>query len=360
MHASIQQACFPIVAPDGVDMATLAVEPMQDEGSDRFVRSPQMRSETVAEILIDARAIDRAGRMAPVWVTCDRSRFDGGSFGLALALADRRARLGGGFAPLVATGAIAPGGRGTLAAITDFDAKCAKVADHARASGQAWDFAFPRANLDAAGPETRQVLAEAEAAGTLRLHPADHLADLAHLWGAGRLRPTTLKRAALAGLALAVALGLGFIALRDDPGESCEARAAAIDPERPGAQVAPLLDACTRALAADPGNARLRFLTGQAHALNGSDALAGAEWRKAAEGGDVDGMAAYGRWLWLGNPQDQARIAKAYRWLVRAADAGSATAAEDLASLVLEDSGAAAAEPWFRKARSLREKEEGT
>jgi len=355
----LQKAWFPITGPAGAELATLTVELLPDEGGDRFVRSPQLRSETVSNILLDARAIDRSGRTTPIWVGTDAPRFDGASFGLTLALTDQRARVGGNFAPLVATGEITPGGRGALSPVLDFDSKCKLIVERSAESDVAWDFAFVATNHAQALPETRAMLARAQAAGKLRLHGAEHLSELEALWGHSPA-VTKLRRglvAAAIGVVLVIAATAAFQFVRAAPARECERLAGQAAPEQSGTVVAQLLDACTAALAATPQSPRLLFLTGQAHALNGSDVLAGDSYRRSAEGGDLDGMAAYGRWLWVGHGEDPAQLAKAYGWLAKAASRGSASAAEDLGKLMLEDQGPAAAEKWFVEARRLRENE---
>lgn len=361
MSTPLQKAWFPITGPAGAELATLTVELLPNEGGDRFVRSPQLRSETVSNILLDARAIDRSGRMTPIWVGTDGARFDGASFGLALALADQRARVGGTFAPLVATGEIAPGGRGTLSPVLDFDSKCRLIVERSANNDFAWDFAFAAANLAEATPETRTMLARAQAAGKLRLHSAEHLSELGALWGnspAAKTRRRGLMLAAI-GTVLIIAATAAYQFVREAPARACEQLAGKAEPDQSGATVAQMLDVCTAALAARPDSPRLLFLAGQAHALNGSDVLAGDSYRRSAEGGDLDGMAAYGRWLWVGHGEDPAKLAKAYGWLAKAASRGSASAAEDLGKMMLEDQGPAAAEKWFVEARRLRESEGG-
>ena len=94
----------------------------------------------------------------------------------------------------------------------------------------------------------------------------------------------------------------------------------------------------------------MQFLAGQTHEMNGGHQLAEAYWRRAADLHDVDGMATWGRRLWVTSPKDRATVTRARDLLEAAAKAGSVTAMQDLAELYSDGQAlpvdAAAARRW--------------
>ncbi len=144
---------------------------------------------------------DDAGR-ASLYVRArfDGNSFDGPSFGLALAIADRSARYGYAepFAGrhIIATGEIPKDGQGEIGPIDGFAAKVRLLEREAPAGSL---FVFPSANLEAATPETLRALKRAEERGTFSWRAVDHLRQLEDLFA----EPAAEPRLAAKGVASA-------------------------------------------------------------------------------------------------------------------------------------------------------------
>jgi hypothetical protein len=308
----------------------------------------------VLDILIDARSGEAPERrLDGVLVRFLRRDFSGSSFGAALALADKRARYpksGEAAAAdrLIATGQLLCGGRGAIGAIEGFEAKARAVLASVDPAAAPPVFVFPAANWQGAAEGIRAALETARAEGRIHLRPAERIDELADLWGGaedparpnpgpGRRRGLAFAAAGVAGLGAAAALALYLE--RGAPVRECESALELVDgaAERsPPDRVAAAVQACAEAARRRPDSGRALFLAGQAHALNGSDRLAASYWRRSAEAGDADGLAAWGRRLWLSAPDDPGSVRQALATLDKAADLGSAAAVEDMAEIYRE------------------------
>jgi hypothetical protein len=353
---------FPVVGPRGVAFAEVHVERLAAlDRSERFAIAPGFPD--VIDILLDARADDDAARrLDGVTVVFGGDRFSGRSYGLALAIADQRARTTGApDSPVIATGVIPARGRGVIAAVEGFAAKSEAVLDHVATSTVAPTFAFPRENWDTAPPELRARLELAQSSGALTLLPCANVGDAARLWRVvdrrRRRRHATLTAMLATLLLIAGTWAWWYASLT--PARACETAIGAI-PETGAAPelVARAARACDQAVARFPDNGRMQFLLGQVRAYDGSEMRAAQAWHRSAELGDMDGMAAHGRYLWHSAQNNGAQRTEARRWLVQAAAAGSPDAADDLGYMAIDAGKAREAQQWLARARKLREARE--
>lgn len=369
-RATPENVEFPVVVLGAAILACLRVERMTMlDGDGRFAAGHD-RPEAL-DVLVDARAHEpERDRLSGVFIRFLRKDFSGLSYGLALALADKRARLS---APtgqrLIATGEIVNGGEGRIAAIEGFDAKALQVLDACETSPAPVVFAFAGENWRQAAAPVREALEASAAEGRLTLRPADQLSDLADLWQ-GEAAPVTVARPqsrkpALAALAIVIAAlaGAGAWWSHGRPLRACEAALTAIESAKPGDQAGRIADAvetCAASAKARPRDGRILFLTGQAHALNGGEALADKYWSMSAQAGDPDGLATWGRQRWLSAPGDKATVDDALRYLTLAADRGSPTAMEDMAEIYADGRATGVdlgkAEALLARAKAIREK----
>jgi TPR repeat protein len=363
---------FPIVVLGEAMLTGVRVERMPALDREERFAVGQQRDEAL-DILSDARADEASERrLEGVMVRFLRRDFSGASFGLALALADKRARYAAPAGRMIATGSLPCGGRGALAAVDGFDAKVRCVLSGLEGVGPPPVFACAGANLRAASESTRTALAEAEKSGRIVVRAVEQVGDLADLWGGanpGSASPTGAWRTwrALAGGGLAillVAAGLGWWqASQGAPLRACEAALEAIEAEaaRDRAGIATAVDRCGAAAAAMPRSGRALFLAAQSHALNGGDRLASAYWKRAALAGDREGLAAHGRDLWLSGPGDPDSMRTALQFLNAAADKGSAAALEDMAEIYRDGIGVSAdlgrAETLLNRAEQVRKEQ---
>lgn len=355
----VRSALFPVVGRQGVVLESVHVERLETlDLNERFAVAPGLGD--VIEILMDARAGDPAARrLDGISVVASGRGFGGKSYGLALAIADQRARAPG--APsgsVIATGRIVERGRGAVGEVEGFAAKAEAAILFATDRGEPVDFAFPDANWSAADAGVRERLLEAQRVGRLRLHRCADVRDAASLWRSAQPRRWRGPIAAAAAVALiAGGSAAALSSWRNGPARACEARNAAAGRMPADESIAEAVRACRQASERAPGDGRLHRLYAETLALNGSPALAGSEWRKAAEAGDPDGLAAYGRFLWQSNPGDPGTVAAALRWLKLGAAGGSAQAARDVAYVLLDGTASPAdpaeAQRWMMKARRL-------
>ncbi|MDG2528920.1 hypothetical protein [Caulobacter endophyticus] len=346
-RATTETVEFPVVILGSAVLASLRVERMAMlDGDGRFAAGHD-RAEAL-DVLIDARAPepDRE-RLSGVFVRFLRKDFSGLSYGLALALADKRARHPLEAAPrLIATGEIINGGEGRIAAIDGFEAKARQVLEACEAAAEPLAFAFPSANWTQADSETRQALKTAAATGRLSLRPADHLSELSDLWASADESPAARSRpwlwpsaAALAASLLVCAGGATLWWRHGQPLRACEGAVIALDAaqgEARPAKVAAAVEACAAAARARPDDGRILFLTGQVHHENRGYALADKYWKASADLGDPDGQATWGQRLWLSAPDDKAVVGQALSYLQRAADQGSPAAMEIMADIYID------------------------
>ncbi|WP_448661515.1 hypothetical protein ACG3SL_12715 [Sphingomonas sp. CJ20] len=371
---AVAEIAFPIVVLGEAVLTEVRVERMPALDREERFAVGQQRGDAL-DILTDARA-DEADerRLDGVMVRFLRRDFSGMSFGLALALADKRARYAAPPGRVIATGRLPCGGRGALAPVEGFDAKVRCVLASLDADGPPLVFACAGENLRAALETTRASLAAAEKSGKIFVRAAEQLAELSDLWGSaerdGVAQPSSRGLRTWQVLAGAAATGLLLIAgmgwwqsARDAPLRACEAALEAIEAEaaRDRTGIAAAVERCGAAAAATPKSGRALFLAAQSHALNGGDRLASAYWKRAALAGDRDGLAAHGRDLWLSGPGDADSMRAALKFLNAAADKGSAAALEDMAEIYRDGLGVPAdlgrAEALLKRAERVREEQ---
>lgn len=365
---------FPVVVLGSAVLASLRVERLSSlDRSERFAAGHD-RAEAL-DVLMDARAKDpEERRLDGVLIRFMRKDFSGPSYGLALALADKRAR----FPPpervrVIATGQILPGGDGGVGSIEGFAQKAQTVLEACEAAAAPIVFAFPKENWREASDEVRAGLEAAQEAGKLRLRPAAHLDALDDLWDAPQggararsLRPSAALAAVAVGVLGALSLG-GFAVWRqiEGPMRDCEAALTILDADatrNDASLIATAATKCKAAADARPEDGRLQFLAGQALALNSTGSgLADKYWRRAAEKGDKDGLATWGRHLWLSDQDNRATVALALDYLSRAADKGSPAALEDMAEIYQDGRAVppnlAMAEQLLARARAMRKED---
>lgn len=374
---SVAKIEFPIVILGEAVLTAVCVERMAAlDQQERFAVGHQ-RADAI-DILTDARADEPDGsRLDGVMVRFLRRDFSGASFGLALALADKRARHAMPAARIIATGCIPCGGRGAIEPVDGFDAKARRVlATLDPSSGDVPVFAFATANQEDLTESTRAALAQAATDGRISLRAVDSIQQLADLWndaeadraiGRPNGRKPLLALLAVAAVGVIAAFGtVGWISTRQAPIRDCEGALTALEPanaRQDGAKVAAAVARCGGAAAALPSSGRALFLAGQAHMLDGGRRLASSYWRRAALLGDRDGLAAYGRDLWLSGPGTPDAMREALRYLDAAAAQGSAAANEDLAEIYRDGIGVPKdlrrAETLLKRAEQLRKGADG-
>lgn len=355
----VRSALFPVVGRDGVVFESVHVERLEAlDRRERFAVAPGLGD--VIEILMDSRTGDAAGRrLDGVSVVASGKGFGGKSYGLALAIADERARSPGSpSGAVIATGRVIERGRGAIGEVEGFEAKAEAAIAFAADRAEPVDFAFPEANWSSAEARLRERLQEAQRSGKLRLHRCERIQDSAALWRVRSSGKWRVPAAAVAALLIAGGSGAAYYGWRSSDARACEARTAALGETPAGDAIAEAVRACRNASERSSGDGRLHRLYADTLALNGSPALAGAEWRKAAEAGDAEGAAAYGRFLWQSDPEDRTNVAAALAWLKRGAANGSAHAARDVGYVLLDGSAfpadPAEAQRWMRKAQQLQ------
>lgn len=359
MGNPVRSATFPIVGPRGVAFNAVHVERLATlDRNERFAIAPGFPD--LIDILMDARATGPAQhRLDGVTIVFGGGSFSGKSYGLALAIADQRARrLDAPETPVIATGVLVPRGRGLVAAVEGFEAKSEAVLVQAAQMDTPPVFAFPSENWKAAPPTLRTRLEQAERAGALRLLPCATLADAAQLWHVSdKTRNRGRIWAGAVALAVLLLAGIGLWRyLYARPVRACETiiRAISADDPRPD-QLADAARTCSEAASRFPAHGRIHFLLGQVRALDGNDRLAAEAWKRSADLGDVNGMVAHGRRLLHPGPNGPARATEALQWLNRAAAAGSAAAAADIGYWMIDAGKPAQAREWLLKARKLRD-----
>ena len=167
---------FPLVGSDGDGLGSLECMPWGEAGGRRFMVSHPRFNTEVEQILADSRFNETAGHSEDcVRVRFAPSDFGGGSYGLALAIADKMARFGATGQLVYATGRIAADGHGAVGAIDHFEAKLMLIENCLR-SGDV--FAFPQQNLDQLSAEARRSLALLGARSGVHYRPVSHIDEL--------------------------------------------------------------------------------------------------------------------------------------------------------------------------------------
>ncbi|WP_439545040.1 hypothetical protein [Sandarakinorhabdus sp.] len=357
----MQSAQFPTLGAGSVRFITLELSRYPElDGKQRFAAVPGLPN--ITEQLIDARQSEAVGRRdRGVLIQLDATAIVDRSYGLALAIADKRLEYGGPATSIVATGVLVDRGQGRIGPVSGLGEKAAAVADMVDGAPEPVVFAFPIDQETAIPSDVARRLHAQVQAGKLRLAPCRQLDDLDWLWLAPGLdRPHRRRRgasvAAVALLIFAVSAWGGYPRWL---AHECETDAEALNnPNMSARAIAAAVASCDRALDRQPDHGRLAFLAGQAHAANGGgqiDAATLALFARSARQGDANGQIVYAQAVWL-EPSWQANRREAKGLLERAARNGDTAAAEQLGVMTLignpnsppGDGSPEAAAPWFR------------
>ncbi len=178
---------FPIVGSSGTQIATVRCDRLdaKDYPAGRALVLARDEQE-IERILADARAREPSGPeiVRPIWVRFIPQQFTGRSYGLALALADKRSRYRRGRKPddgrLFATGIIVEDGFGEIGEVDAFTEKLAAIADEAKPGDIV---ALPKGNVERLSPEAEGLLEEFDQSGVI-WRAADYLDELVDLYEA--------------------------------------------------------------------------------------------------------------------------------------------------------------------------------
>ncbi len=337
---------FPVIGGGSVRILEMIATRAPDaDGRDRpFRLMTRPNTQAMGIDILSASRFDEPRRRAEeaVYFKFGDSNFTGDSFGLSLAVADKlirhRADIAGRY--LIGTGSVIPNGRGALAEVSGFDDKMWHVLAEIE-TGALKDkivvLFVVEENFRQAPADLRRALDDAEKAGRLRTITLTRTADIIPRWtqcfevAEDTPRPTRMRRLAWAAAGLA-GIGACAAALQFTPATPehlCEAALDALAKTDDADTIRVALGTCSAARAAAMQPARIDFLLGQIHSINGSERLAERYWRAAAEGGDPDGMATMGRLLRTKPAGPEADI-QAVAWLKAAIAAGRNAAKEDL------------------------------
>lgn len=177
---------FPIVGCNGAHIATVRCDCLnaKDYPAGRALVLARDERE-IERILADARSNEPTGAeiATPIWVRFMPQQFTGKSYGLALALADKRAR----YRPasqdknvrLFATGLIIEDGFGRIGKVSSFEKKLRAIADAAEPGDIV---ILAKGNVDDASPGERAFLDQLSEKGA-NCRVADRLDELADLYG---------------------------------------------------------------------------------------------------------------------------------------------------------------------------------
>ncbi|MEG3123843.1 hypothetical protein [Sphingomonas sp. GB1N7] len=375
--AGVAEVEFPIVILGEAVMTAVRVERMAAlDRQERFAVGHQ-RADAI-DVLTDARADESDDRrLDGAMVRFLRRDFSGGSYALALALADKRARYGApGNARIIATGCLPCGGRGAIDPVDGFDAKVRRVVAGLDPSVEtAPIFAFASVNFCDLADPTRTALTEAQEAGRIAVRAVDRLEQLKDLWRSPdsneAARPSSRRgwrSAAVLIVTLCAAAAIGALWWSNAsraPLRKCEAALVALEPTKARndrARIAAAVGWCGEAAKAMPSSGHAMFLAGQAHMLDGGARLASSYWRRAALLGDRNGLAAHGRDLWLAGPETPEAMREALHYLGAAGAKGSAAANEDMAEIYRDGVGVPVdldrAQTLMKHAEQLRQGED--
>jgi hypothetical protein len=153
---------FPIVGCNGAHIATVRCDCLnaRDYPAGRALVLARDEQE-IERILADARSGETTGAeiARPIWVRFMPQQFTGRSYGLALALADKRARYHSATKlvgrRLFATGIITEDGAGRIGKVQSFEEKLLAIIEEARAGDVA---VFPKENVVALSPSQKELL----------------------------------------------------------------------------------------------------------------------------------------------------------------------------------------------------------
>lgn len=352
----VRAVAFPAVGSD-VEIIYVSVEPFARElGSDKFAVCPGHPD--MNDLLLDWRSSEGTAnvRGERVQITFGEGSYVGKSYGLAVAIADKRARHPTApQSPVIATGRIVPRGAGKIGDVRDFVEKASAILLNGAFGEGPFTFAFPADNWHALHSPLRQRLEQDAKARAITLVPCETIDDAAHLWR----QPEVERWRRLAfnaigvGALLFVTTGVAWYHGTGADKRACERKFAQIPNTMPPP---PLLKEtiayCEKAAARNASDGKIQTILGNLRAADHNFQMAGAAWKKAAELGDRDGMTAYGEYLSRSPDSD---LTVALHWLTQAAAKGSDVAADDIGYLFDERGQSEQAERWHRKARQLRD-----
>jgi hypothetical protein len=176
---------FPIVGCNGAHIATVRCDCLnaRDYPAGRALVLARDEQE-IERILADSRSNEPSGAeiARPIWVRFMPQQFTGRSYGLALALADKRARYRSdsvtNASRLYATGLIIEDGFGRIGKVSSFENKLLAIADAADAGDI---MILAKGNLDDASPQERELLDQLAKKGVV-CRVADRLDELTDLY----------------------------------------------------------------------------------------------------------------------------------------------------------------------------------
>lgn len=181
----MSEVSFPIVGSGQAELGKVSCVRLSPEHYPAGRALVLARDEREVErILADARHDEPSGAeiTRPIRVRVKPSQFTGESFGLALAIADKRARhdqdIEGQRFAIFATGVLSADGAGRVGAVTDIEAKLEVIDGTAKAGDVV---ALPKANADAAGTGLNESLDRLAQRGVTCLS-VEHLNDVEALW----------------------------------------------------------------------------------------------------------------------------------------------------------------------------------
>ncbi|WP_203070564.1 hypothetical protein [Falsiroseomonas ponticola] len=181
---------FPLAGPQPAIGALRVLTAQVDLAARATVRliafPPHVSPPAVEAVLAATRPPDRLAE--PVFVRyralSGSGDFEGRSYELALALADRLLLAGAaGGRRLHATGTIPPGRGGQVGAVEELGTKLVFLAEAVCAAGDV--LFFPLANLRALNAEGHAAIARARQAGVL-VHAIGHIEEASFLWAAAK------------------------------------------------------------------------------------------------------------------------------------------------------------------------------
>jgi TPR repeat protein len=353
----VRTVAFPVVG-GSVKIIQVSVEPFARElGSDKFAVCPGHPD--MNDLLLDWRSSEGTTkeRGERVQITFGEGAYVGKSYGLAVAIADKRARYPSApQTPVIATGRVVPRGAGKIGEVNDFVEKARAIVQNGAFGEGSFTFAFPADNWRALDPLLRESLELDAKASGISLIPCETIDDAADLWrpaGAGRGRPLAFIGAGLCAF-FCVCLGVAWYYGIDADKRACMRNYAQLSTTtQPPAILKGTIRSCEAAAARNSADGNVQTMLGNLRAVDHNFAFAGRAWEKAAELGDIDGMTAYGEYL-SRSPNGEQTVA--LRWLRRAAAKGSNVAADDIGYIFDERGENAQAEQWHRVARQLRDK----
>ncbi len=191
----MSEVIFPIVGSGRTDLLCVSCACLSpDDFPAGKVLVLGQNDQDIEHILADARHDEPGGPeiTIPIRVRFKPNHFSGKSYGLALALADKRARYrrddDQGDVRLWATGVVLPGGSGEIGSVSGIDDKLEAIAEEAKAGDIV---VLPSPDIDLSDPAIRVKL-ERLASRAITCHAIGHLNEIAYLWSDNAAAPKTI------------------------------------------------------------------------------------------------------------------------------------------------------------------------